>query len=111
MKKNKIIICLILLIFSQNVLANLMKGNYENIEGNDESICSQRVIPIFKKNNLIKLKVYYTGWCNNQGPYLFNCIEKNYCTDGLNSINIENKKEYVWKNPAVFIWGRFKFVN
>lgn len=84
------------LFFSISSFA-LENGIYNCINGNEPSICPQQIITIKEDNVLIGIKVYYAGYCNNQGPYRYDC-EGAVCTDGQIEFSAITSNSYHWKN-------------
>jgi len=75
----------------------LDSGRYDCINGNEDSICPQQIITIKEDNKLVGIKVYYAGYCNNQGPYRYEC-KGTVCTDGQIEFSKITSDSYHWEN-------------
>ncbi len=76
------------------------KGLYRCVQGNEESICDQELIPIVRDGRLTALSVEYVGWCGSMGPYTYGCNSKG-CSDGSGNgivITFQSSRGYHWEN-------------
>lgn len=71
-------------------------GMFRCVNGNDDSICDQKV-RVTQHGQIIILKVTYEGYCNGQGPYLYACDE-NVCSDGPIKLTLKDANHYDWEN-------------
>ena len=71
-------------------------GMYRCVNGNNDSICDQKV-RVTTHGQITILKVTYEGYCNGQGPYQYACDE-NICTDGTIRITSKDESHYYWEN-------------
>lgn len=80
-----------------------VKGLYRCVQGNEESICDQRVKPIMVGDRLSAIYIEYVGWCGSMGPYLYPC-SNNECRDAAISVKFSDEKHYRWENrPHGFV--------
>ena len=77
-------------------LLTLSSGTYRCVNGNNDSICDQKV-RVTQQGQITILKVTYEGYCNSQGPYLYAC-DGNVCTDGPIRITAHDENHYYWEN-------------
>lgn len=90
------------LLLSEQVFS-LEKGRYECVRGNEPSICPQTVIPQVQDRALVALKIYYSGYCNDQGPFTYDC-ENGRCGDGAIVFSELKENSYRWRNvPYGFV--------
>lgn len=86
----------VLLGISQITFA-LDNGLYECTNGNEESICPQIVETIKEDRKLSGLKIYYSGYCNDQGPFYYDC-DKGTCGNGAIEFSKIKKNSFHWQN-------------
>lgn len=91
-------LCL-LILFLQPALA-LESGVYRCLEGNNNSICPQRIKNIVTRDGRPALKVTYIGDCEGMGSNQFFCRKKICNNYGLQAIEILNETSYQWENKA-----------
>lgn len=84
------------LVLSTPVFA-LENGTYDCSKGNENSICPQKVDTVLEKKKLVGLKIFYSGYCNDQGPFYYDC-EDGVCGDGQIEFSKIKKTSYHWQN-------------
>lgn len=73
-------------------------GVYRCLKGNDDTVCDQQIKVIkLSSGRVTGVRVYYEGYCNGQGPYLYGC-EDSLCGDGIIKIEFINHARYRWEN-------------
>jgi hypothetical protein len=94
----KIILYLILsLPFLCLAAATPQNGLYHCIEGNNDSICDQKLKIRYSQNEVSSISIEYVGDCGSQGPYIYSC-HKGICSDGIIEIKFQESETYFWKN-------------
>ena len=93
----KTIICTVLALFIAPSIYALESGNYECLKGNNDSICPQIVRSVVKDAKLVGLRIYYSGYCNDQGPYHYDCAD-GVCSDGTIRFSEMTDTSYRWEN-------------
>lgn len=92
----------LVILFSLSAFS-LEKGRYECTNGNEASICPQIVIPQLEEQKLSALKIYYSGYCNDQGPFYYDC-DNGICGDGAIEFSELKEDSYRWQNlPYGFV--------
>ncbi len=97
-KKNILFFLLLqpfILTQSQEVL--FQSGNFICIEGNNDSICPQRVKAIYEGDRLVEFRVMYNGDCAGQGPYSFSCYQDE-CGGTSQHFQLLDSNHYQWQN-------------
>jgi hypothetical protein len=84
----------------------LIAGNYIVASGNNESICPQKVRPIFQDGQLNTLQIVYVGDCFYWGPFDYSCVG-NQCGDSNIMFEITSATSYNWHNFNWDIHGMF----
>ncbi|MDG0815448.1 hypothetical protein [Bdellovibrio svalbardensis] len=97
MKSSLILNALVFLCLSSSTAFAIESGLYECTNGNNASICPQKVIVKRQEGRLASLKVYYSGYCNDQGPYYYSCNET-VCGDGVIEFSKIEDSGYHWEN-------------
>lgn len=93
--------------------ALLLAGHYHPTQGNEASICTQKVRPYVWDGELTGIDVTYTGDCADQGPFNYPCStegddSKAVCESGGVRITVLTETQYRWENldygfEAVFV--------
>lgn len=73
-------------------------GTYKCIDGNEASICPQILRTIVQDAKVVGLRIYYSGYCNDQGPYMYDCYEDGTCGDGSIEFSQFTDSSYHWEN-------------
>ena len=74
-----------------------VRGLYECIKGNEESICDQLLKPLFSGDSLSAITVEYVGWCGSMGPYTYAC-DNNICENEGLKFEFKDSTHYHWEN-------------
>lgn len=85
------------ILLSVATASALESGYYECVAGNEPSICPQKIQALTIKKEMTGLRVYYSGYCNDQGPYTYDC-EDGTCGDGAIEYSKMRKDSFHWKN-------------
>jgi hypothetical protein len=72
-------------------------GLYKCVEGNNDSICDQKIKIRSSGDVISSVVVEYVGDCGSQGPYIYSC-DNDSCSDGVIEINFQKSDSYFWKN-------------
>ncbi len=82
--------------------SHFSSGEFDCIDGNDDSICPQKIYTRYDGEDLVGLNVYYSGYCNHQGPYKYGCTKQNdgtiVCTDAYIFFTINSDTSFLWEN-------------
>jgi hypothetical protein len=94
-------------LFSLNVSA-FEAGYYECKEGNNDSICPQKIA--FKKdsNGRYAIRVVYSGDCGDQGPFTYGCESMQSCGNHQVSFDELSATSYMWRNLGYDFYCRFE---
>ena len=85
-------------------------GLYTCVEGNNNSICPQK-IKFTAASGTSLLRVYYSGDCNDQGPYRYYCENETSCGDMHVGFTKLSESSYYWINKGYDIHCRFELTN
>jgi hypothetical protein len=91
---------MILLLLPQILQAHVWQpenGLYTCVNGNEESICDQRMRVFTHAGSLSAIKVEYVGWCGSMGPYTYYC-QDNICEDAGIRFEFKDSRHYRWRN-------------
>lgn len=80
-----------------------LKGLYVCVEGNEESVCDQQLIPYFSGDKLTAIKVEYVGYCGSMGPYMYYCAD-DVCEDAGLRFDFRDSRNYRWENKQYKIF-------
>lgn len=82
----------------------LSSGTYKCINGNEASICEQKVKVMEEA-----ISVLYDGDCAGQGPYVYYCTDGK-CDDGFDTVTFEikDKTHYRWENKQYGFYCDFE---
>ena len=72
-------------------------GIYRCLEGNNDSICDQKLKIRTSQNEISSIEIEYVGDCGSQGPYVYSC-DNAKCSDGVIEVSFMNQELYQWKN-------------
>lgn len=100
---------LMILLFSIQTFS-FTKGTYNCVEGNNDSICPQK-IKYSVVNGQPQLKVIYSGYCNDQGPYRYSCEDESNCGDLQVGFTKLSETSYYWINKGYDIFCRFELAR
>ena len=86
----------------------LLTGLYLPTQGNEPSICPQRVRVKNLPGRPTQLSVIYSGDCGDQGPFTYDCFLggpeggplKQVCLQGDIEFEILDARHYQWSNRA-----------
>lgn len=94
-------------LFSINLSA-FESGYYDCKEGNNDSICPQKIS--LKKNSAgnYNLKVIYSGECGDQGPFTYACESQQSCGNHQVSFEKISDTSYMWRNLGYNFQCRFE---
>ena len=95
--KNLFALILFYPLFSQASSLAPTNGVYRCREGNNDSICDQKLKIRTSQNKISSIEIEYVGDCGSQGPYIYAC-ETGKCTDGVIEVTFINQEFYQWKN-------------
>lgn len=79
------------------MLITLNSGTYVCKNGNEESICDQKVRAYQSTGELTAIEVEYVGYCGSMGPYTYYCSEGVCETAGIR-FEIKDPTRYRWEN-------------
>lgn len=82
-------------------------GLYNCVEGNNDSICPQK-IKFTSVSGTTSLRVVYSGYCNDQGPYRYYCENETTCGDMNVGFTKLSETAYSWVNKGHDIHCRFE---
>ncbi|WP_409477858.1 hypothetical protein [Pseudobdellovibrio sp. HCB154] len=82
-------------------------GIYNCVDGNNDSICPQK-IKFTSVNGTVNLRVVYSGYCNDQGPYRYSCENETTCGDMNVGFTKLSETSYYWVNKGYDIHCRFE---
>lgn len=102
----KILFSLLLLLTYSSGFANVLKpvkGLYVCVEGNEESVCDQQLIPYFSGDKLTAIKVEYVGYCGSMGPYMYYCVD-DVCENAGLRFDFRDNRNYRWENKQYKIF-------
>ena len=94
----KLLLFITITFFSFSSLA-IEAGEYICVEGNNDSICRQKVKVYETDNEITALKVTYIGWCEGMGYNMFYCKDDE-CISGYQKIVFLGEESYQWENRA-----------
>jgi len=95
----------------------LLNGVYQPIEGNEPSICPQKIRVRTIPGRPTQLAVTYAGDCGDQGPFSYDCFlggpeggpMKQVCLQGDIEFEILDARHYRWSNRAYGFHALFEF--
>ncbi len=88
----------------------LKSGTYVCLEGNDDSICPQKVTTQLNEDGDMQLlKVIYSGYCADYGPLKLYCQEDRVCERPGQRIEIKDSTHYYWENTSYDIFCHFEY--
>jgi hypothetical protein len=98
-------------IFSASAVSpvRLENGIYEPIEGNNPSICPQKVQAVLRDGLVRELRVAYVGDCFYEGPYTYECDEGGVCASDTVRFEIIDTTSYRWTSLEQNIRAKFKW--
>lgn len=82
-------------IYSEEI--PFQSGHFICIEGNNDSICPQKIKAIYRDERLVEFRVIYNGDCAGQGPYSFSCYEDR-CGGSYQNFQLLDSNHYQWQN-------------
>ena len=92
-------ILFLFLLSTQSFAANApLPQTYRCLEGNNDSVCDQKLRMKKIENTVTMITIEYVGDCGSQGPYPYYCTEEGVCSDGVIQVSFINEESYHWKN-------------
>jgi len=80
-------------------------GSYICHKGNNDSICPQKIRQKYEYKTH-RLYVIYSGYCNDQGPFIYECSSKDVCGDNQVEFR-KNDQGYLWQNKRHSFFCQF----